>query len=321
MRAEREHDADSSELRALSLDEAKTHPLRHRWLKYRLSAAKVYQSPAGHCFTDHLDHVEEMSPEVDEGALTFWLERYLGQQLSSNHKRNAEHVALATQLLSLFSSPKSRSLQGKRVLDVGAGTGMFLAEMRKLGAEVEGIELADASVVYARRYGLTLHKHHLGSDFWRTQRASFDLVTLWDVLEHVDLPGRTLQQAGELLKPGGLLVIDTPSRDGAFHRLGDLSYRLSAGRYPTLLDLMYSSHAFGHKQILALHELRELIERAGLTLQTLDRIHDLALPTQNYLQMLSRSQSIDWLTPIARLAMQTIRPWNKARAIARKPAT
>lgn len=301
--------------RPLSIDDAKVHPERHRWIKYRLSYATVYQAPAGHCFTDHLDHVdhpEAITPEVDENALTPQLESYIRAELASNDARVAKEVALATSLV---------PARGARVLDIGAGTGRFIAAMQQLGADVKGIELSDASVIYARReHGLSLHKQAVGSAFWHAQEGSFDLITMWDVLEHVDFPLSTLRDAAALLRPGGFLVIDTPSRDGTFHRIGDLTYRLSMGRFPTLLDLMYSSHAFGHKQILSLQELRELLEQAGLEVQSLERTLELAMPTESYLRKLAGTERFAGLAPLVRIALSITRPWNKARAIARRPS-
>ena len=100
-----------------------------------------------------------------------------------------------------------------------------------------------------RSTGLRVHKRMLEDPrFVSEHRSAYDAVTLFDVLEHVNFPARTLAAVRALLKPGGHLFVETPSREGALHRIGDASYRLSRGRYPTLLNLMYSNHAFGHNR-------------------------------------------------------------------------
>jgi 2-polyprenyl-6-hydroxyphenyl methylase/3-demethylubiquinone-9 3-methyltransferase len=206
------------------------------------------------------------------------------------------------------------------VLDVGCGTGAFLAELERLGARVEGIELADERVLYARRvHGLSVHKHPLGSEHWLSQQASFDLVSLFDVLEHVDRPLQTLCDAAAMLRPGGVLAVTTPARDGAFHRLGALGYRLSAGRFPTLLELLYAEHKFGHKQILSSQQVGELIAATGLGLEQLELCHELSLPYASYLYKLLRSPAAaETLEPAARFFFARLPLRNKVRALARK---
>jgi len=297
----------------LSIDAAKQHPEHTRWVKYRLRNVVVYQSPAGHCFTDLLADADDIAPEVDEAALTPSFERYIRDWLSGNRQRVAAHVALAERHV---------ALAGARVLDVGCGSGVFLAELARRGAAVEGADLTDAHVLYARRkHGLTVHKRPLSSAFWSERRGTYDLVTLWDVVEHLDFPARNLREAADLLKPGGYLMLDTPCRDGVFHRIGDLTYALSRGRYPTLLNLMYGSHKLGHKQILAMHELRELLEQAGLEIVSLEPLHDLAMPIASYLyKILGNKRASRLLAGPVRGLMRAAQPWNKARAVARKRA-
>lgn len=94
-----------------------------------------------------------------------------------------------------------------RLLDVGCAAGFFLAEAQ-LHYAVQGVELSDWSSDYARtRLGLpvvtgTLQQAALPS-------ASFDIVTLWDVVEHVPDPVPLLAEAARVLRPGGRLVLTT----------------------------------------------------------------------------------------------------------------
>ena len=76
-----------------------------------------------------------------------------------------------------------------------------------------GIGLSDSGAFYAAmRHGLEIHKRPIESDFWQNPYANhFDAVTLWDVIEHVNYRSQTLQSAANVLKTGGLLLIDTPS--------------------------------------------------------------------------------------------------------------
>jgi SAM-dependent methyltransferase len=100
-----------------------------------------------------------------------------------------------------------------RVLDVGCATGEFLAAMQQRGWSVAGIEPSPAAAARARdRLGATavqaapLEQAVLPA-------GSFDLVTLWDVLEHLADPGAALRRLAGALRPAGFLALGVPSLD------------------------------------------------------------------------------------------------------------
>jgi SAM-dependent methyltransferase len=116
-----------------------------------------------------------------------------------------------------------------RLLDVGCSAGFFLACALAAGWEAQGVELSDDAAELARRRGLDVVTGTI--ELAELAPRSFDVVTMWDVLEHVEDPLATLRQAAELLGDGGLLFVSTPNVDGLFPRF---SYRLArlAGRWP-----------------------------------------------------------------------------------------
>jgi 2-polyprenyl-3-methyl-5-hydroxy-6-metoxy-1,4-benzoquinol methylase len=98
------------------------------------------------------------------------------------------------------------------VLDVGCSTGVFLAEMRDAGWQVTGIELSEQATAYARqRYGLEVIQGSLQDADLPAE--TFDVITLWDVLEHTYNPLNTLQHAHHLLRDGGVVVATVPNYD------------------------------------------------------------------------------------------------------------
>jgi SAM-dependent methyltransferase len=105
-----------------------------------------------------------------------------------------------------------------RILDIGCATGIFLDGMRRMGWQAQGIELSPTAAEYARgHFGLDVLTGRLeDSDF---PAASFDAITLWDVLEHVYEPRRTLAELARLLRPGGVLVMSLPNPDSLEARL------------------------------------------------------------------------------------------------------
>ena len=107
---------------------------------------------------------------------------------------------------------------GRRVLDVGCSIGLFLKVARDRGWDTTGLELSKKAVDYAvNDLGLDVRPallHDAGLD-----PESFDVVALWEVLEHVPDPRSVLEQCGEVLKPGGVLAVLVPNRDALSARI------------------------------------------------------------------------------------------------------
>jgi len=106
-----------------------------------------------------------------------------------------------------------RFKQSGRILDVGCATGRFLNTMRNSGDwECHGVELnPEIAGEGAARYGFCIKS---GTVFdVEYEPGFFDVVTLWDVIEHVQDPLRTLRHVTGLLKQDGLIALTTPVSD------------------------------------------------------------------------------------------------------------
>ena len=101
---------------------------------------------------------------------------------------------------------------GERVLDLGCGTGRFVAALRDAGADPVGVELAEGALERARRNvpGADLR---LMGDGIPLEDASVDLVWCSEVLEHVPDTAGLLSEARRVLRTGGRLLVTTPSHD------------------------------------------------------------------------------------------------------------
>ena len=100
---------------------------------------------------------------------------------------------------------------GGRLLDVGCGSGAFVAQMAALGWRAEGIDPDPAAVAGAREAGLEV-KEGMVADLEPAEHAgAFDAVTLSHVIEHLHDPAGDLRRIRDLLRPGGLLWIATPN--------------------------------------------------------------------------------------------------------------
>lgn len=107
---------------------------------------------------------------------------------------------------------------GGKLLDIGCNIGMFLSEARAAGFETTGIELNRECAEYARtHFNLSVHSDYL--DNIAFDDDSFDVITMYDVLEHIpDLHGM-LTGIRRILKPDGLLVVQSPNLDSLMAEL------------------------------------------------------------------------------------------------------
>ncbi len=112
---------------------------------------------------------------------------------------------------------------GARVLDVGCAAGFFLRVMRAAGHDVRGVELSAAIAQHARA-ALGEDRVHVGflddvAGRPGFERGSFDLVTMWDVVEHVPDPQALLRTVATMLRPGGTLILETQNVASRFAKL------------------------------------------------------------------------------------------------------
>lgn len=115
-----------------------------------------------------------------------------------------------------------------RLLDVGCAAGFFVQAARDRGWEACGIEPCAWLVEWGRSH-VTPHLQCTTLAAARFPDATFDVVTMWDVLEHVPDPLAELQECARVLKPGGLLVINFPD-------FGSLSARVTGRHWWFLLS-------------------------------------------------------------------------------------
>jgi len=115
---------------------------------------------------------------------------------------------------------QGKSIKDVSVLDIGCFTGEFLYKIAKEGANVCGIELQDEAVKIAiKKFPGKIIKANILDDNIALFKHQFDIVTLLGVIEHVTDPIKLLKRASELLKPQGLLMIQTPNSSSCYAKL------------------------------------------------------------------------------------------------------
>jgi len=111
-----------------------------------------------------------------------------------------------------------------RLLDLGCAYGFFLKEAERY-FEVAGIELADEAAEHCRRSGLNVLSG-IADETNMAQIGNVDVITLFDVIEHLPQPHETLALCRRYLRPGGIIVITTGDFASPLARLAGAKWRL-----------------------------------------------------------------------------------------------
>ena len=154
-----------------------------------------------------------------------------------------------------------------RLLDVGCGTGLFLAVARRRGWEPYGIDACEEATRHARL--------HFGLEVWNGefsdlagQERRFDAVTGWDVIEHSREPVELLLAARRVLAPGGVIALSTPNQRSILDLVAGAVYRVSGGRLTAALEKFYIEQHFLY---YTPRTLADSLARAGLEAVSLRR--------------------------------------------------
>jgi len=160
-----------------------------------------------------------------------------------------------------------------KVLDIGCGQGTFLQMLQNEGWKCWGTELTEESARRTSRLGIPVYAGEFDEN--RFPPHSFDLITLWQVLEHLPDPGKILKGSSRLLKKGGILAISTPNIDS-------LQARISAEQW-------FHLDPPRHLYLFSPRTLQRMMESLGLDLLNL-RYFSLEQNPYGWLQSLMNLQ-------------------------------
>jgi 2-polyprenyl-3-methyl-5-hydroxy-6-metoxy-1,4-benzoquinol methylase len=169
-----------------------------------------------------------------------------------------ERVAYLSEIIPGFGGAN------ERILDVGCGPGYFLDHLKDVGIAARGLELNPFCVDFCQRRGLDVAAGGLEDE----PVGRYSLITMFDVLEHLDAPLRIIATVSECLGPGGHLLAYTPN-------LHSLSTRLMGGEHNMLAP-------YNHLCFYDARSLGWLAERTGLEVVRCDYF---GLDVMDYLAM------------------------------------
>jgi 2-polyprenyl-3-methyl-5-hydroxy-6-metoxy-1,4-benzoquinol methylase len=138
-----------------------------------------------------------------------------------------------------------------RFLDLGCGPGGLLDEAGRHGWNASGLEISRWAVEKGRAEGLDIIEGTLRDAHFA--EGEFDVISMFDVLEHLPHPRDTVSEIARVLRPGGILVIETPNVEGFFVR----------SLYGATSDMVKPR---AHICLYSQKTARRLMEEAGMSL-------------------------------------------------------
>lgn len=118
----------------------------------------------------------------------------------------AYHFVKSIALKNKLNLINSEQSQKGKILDIGAGTGDFLLTAKNDGWNVIGVEPSDRAKNIAKQKGISFVE-----EISELENNSFDVITMWHVLEHVPNLENQIQELKRLLKPTGTLIVAVPN--------------------------------------------------------------------------------------------------------------
>lgn len=158
------------------------------------------------------------------------IEAYAGGEDRAFIKQDNMRIRTFVEALKELSEKyQLKLLPETKVLDVGCAGGAFLRAAKQVGLSPIGVEPSYWLSEYARKeHGLDVRTGTLPEQIFDLE--SFDLITLWDVIEHLPDPGKELDQIYTILKPSGILVVNYPD-------FASLPAMLLGRKWPFLLSV------------------------------------------------------------------------------------
>lgn len=187
-----------------------------------------------------------------EELINFYLsktDRNKSYQKINGDRKNIEKLENRLNIIEKFSENRGK------ILDIGCSTGLFLKIARDVDWEVYGNDIDEDKIKYAKEnYGLDVQCRELIET--KFPDDYFDVVTLFDSLEHMTEPLNTLKEISRILNQNGILLLSTPNIGGLLPRLTYILFARTIGawEHPTPPAHLYQ---FSKRTI------KRLLEKAG----------------------------------------------------------
>src|SRR3989338_5869134 len=147
-------------------------------------------------------------------------------------------------------------------MEIGCSTVVFLDMAQKEGYDVTGVDVSDFACKYAtENFGIKTLKGKL--EDLKIPENSFDIITMWDVIEHVPDPHTFLREVHRILKEDGIIFILTVNDSSLMGWGAEISYFLTLKQIPTLTRMIHPIH---HNYHFKEKHLKQYLERNGFSI-------------------------------------------------------
>ncbi len=154
-----------------------------------------------------------------------------------------------------------------RLLDFGSGLGHFLGLAKEEGWDSFGFEIdSDAAKWSANNFQIEIFRNQSEVKSLYNQ---FDVITLWDVIEHIENPEKVIEFCYDLLKPGGILYIKTPNAIGL-----EIKKKIF-NIFPLFIywNLVYPAMPYEHIYHFKLEDIKKILSSFNLKIFNYNEIH------------------------------------------------
>ncbi|MEO6883794.1 MAG: class I SAM-dependent methyltransferase [Bacteroidia bacterium] len=125
------------------------------------------------------------------------------------YKRGGEISAITIKRYEELLDAFEKYRKTNKILDIGCGDGYFLEVAKKRGWQTFGTEFTDEAMETCVKKGITIHQGILNSANY--SKDNFDVITSFEVIEHINNPQSELENIREILRLGGLFYFTTPN--------------------------------------------------------------------------------------------------------------
>jgi 2-polyprenyl-3-methyl-5-hydroxy-6-metoxy-1,4-benzoquinol methylase len=186
--------------------------------------------------------------------------KLLGELYNSNYfSSDLKNMAEKHNILKIVEG-RLGPLKGKKLLDIGSGTGEYLQAASEAGMAVTGIDVDESLTGHLRKkHGFEMVTGLFDADTF--PRGSFDVIVLSHVIEHLQRPAELLAAVRVALKPGGVFVMCTPNADSFMEAIHNVYGKLRSGFGKDFSITPFSTpyHIVGFN----LKSARAILDRAG----------------------------------------------------------
>ncbi len=225
---------------------------------YVLEQFSVYDCPE--CFVRYIDpsmteaqQIEIYQSSESLKSVNAVLEKYYEFDLLNEKTNTYKDYKMALEKLGRITS-------GRKLCEIGCGTGAFLKVAKKNGWDVTGLDSSAENIAALKEAGIAAMHSNM---FESRDMPQFDVVVLWDVIEHPQVPSQLIELCKKMFAPQGVLLIAAPCFPSLLSLVAGILYKLSFGAIRGPLEKMY---VVEHTSYFSIETLKRLLVKCNMTI-------------------------------------------------------